>query len=218
MATPSRASSFSAIILAPLLGAGIVACRGNEGPPGNPGQQGPVGPPGATGPAGATGPTGAAGLDGREGGTPFFLSNLQSAVLQYGDLDNTIELGQHRIIAPEAGTLLARVYFSGAVTKRADARRCLVRVSLRRDQAAVALAAQSAGILEGAVGQAQEVSVGGTLAARIDVTAGERVLLRVELAKGDPDCAPVGAAGPTQIAQILGQIEVQLFRVPLATE
>lgn len=167
------------------------------------------------GPTGAVGPTG---MPGAEGGTPFYVTQLQSRPLQYGDMDNVLEVFQQRLVAPENGVFLVRLYFSGTVTKRADGASCLVQVSVRKDQDPLPILTQNVGILDGPIGQRLEVSVGGTLAARMDVTAAQSTLFRFEIRKADADCAPAGAGGATQIAQIFGQLEVQYFRRELSTQ
>jgi len=195
----------------------LIGCKGGEGPAGNPGPQGPPGPTGAAGAAGDRGVDGMPGMAGAEGGTPFLLTQLVARPLQYGDADNVLELFNQQLVAPAAGTLILRVYTTGVVAKRQDATSCQVEVSLRRDQQPLPLVAQSLGIVDGPASRL-EVSVGATLAARVDVAQGDRLLLHVELKKKDPACAPVGAAGPTQIAQIYAQLEAQFFRVALPTQ
>lgn len=210
-AIPARAT----LILAALTAHG---CRGAEGATGNPGPQGPSGPTGATGATGAPGRDGDPGDPGREGGTPYLLSNLVARPLQYGDGDNTLELAQQTLVGPEAGALVVRLYAHGVVAKRDDATSCRVEVSLRRDQQTLPLVAQQVGIVDAPRVGRLETTVGLTLATRIDVAAGERLTLHVEVRRADPACAPPGAAGPTQIAQIFAQLEAQFFRVPIAAQ
>ncbi len=211
------ALSVNALSLATLLLA-APACRGSDGSTGNPGPQGPVGPPGATGPTGASGRDGAPGADGREGGTPALLTNVIARPLQYGDGDNVLELTQQTVVAPERGTLIVRVYAHGVVAKRDDATSCRVTVSLRRDQQTLPLAAQTLGIVDAPRVGRLELSVAATLAAKLELAAGEAVVLHVELQRADPACVPPGAAGPTQVAQIFGQLEAQLHRVELRSQ
>lgn len=218
MATRSRASLSEPLrrlsLVAALIGA-AAGCTGQPGPPGNPGSQGPPGPTGAAGPAGATGATGPTGSGGAGGGPAFLLTNRAMRVLQYGDGDTTLEVLAQRVTAPEAGVLLARAYYSGSVAKRSDGQRCLVSVSLRKNQDALALVNENVGILAGAAGAKTEISVGGVLAARVDVGAGEEVQFHLEIRRADPDCAPAGAGGPEQIAQIFGQLELELLKTAL---
>lgn len=203
---------------ATLVGAALVlcACRGGDGPAGNPGPQGPAGPAGATGMAGMDGDDGMPGRDGLEGGTPALLTNITPRPLQYADADNVLAITQQTVVAPAPGALYVRLYANGVVAKRDDATSCLIEVSIRRDQQVVPLVAQVLGIVDGPRAGRLEVSVGATLATAIDVTEGERIVLHVELRRADPACAPPGAAGPTQIARIFGQLEAQFFRVSLA--
>ncbi|MFO0727390.1 MAG: hypothetical protein U1E65_26670 [Myxococcota bacterium] len=162
---------------------------------------------------GATGPTGP--LGGGAGGVPFLLTNRAAHVLQYGDGDTVLEILSQHLTAPEAGTFVVRAYYSGSVAKRTDGTRCLVEIALRKNQDAVALVRENVGILTAAAGNKLEVSVGGVLAGRIDVTQNEEVQLHLELKKADADCTPAGAGGPEQIAQIFGQLEVELLKTPL---
>lgn len=164
------------------------------------------------GPAGATGPTG---TGGGGAGPAFLLTNRAMRVLQYGDADTTLEVLAQRVTAPEAGVLLVRAYYSGSVAKRSDGQRCLVAVSLRKNQDALALVNENVGILAGAAGAKTEISVGGVLAARVDVAAGEEVQFHLEIRRADPDCAPNGAGGPEQIAQVFGQLELELLKTAL---
>ena len=212
MATLSRASSFNTAIVAAM----ALACA--QGDPGNPGSQGNPGPTGPSGVAGTTGPMGMQGMPGEEGGTRTLLTNPFMGVLQYADQDNVIEIVQQQVIAPGPGALIFRAYFHGTVAKRADGLTCLVTIALRRDQLPAALISQNVGILQGEMGQREEITVGGTLAARADVAGGETVTMRAELSKLSEDCAPMGAAGATQIAQMSVQLEVQHFRRTLATQ
>ena len=177
------------------------------GTPGNPGSQGPPGLQGPTGPVGMPGP---------EGGAPSLLTNPLAREIQYGDGDNVLEIQQHGVMATEDGHLLVRLYFHGSVSKRPQGNTCRVRVGLRRDQEAVYLVHRDVGIWHGPAGERMEVSVGGTLAARLPVGAGESVLFRLEIQRADGDCVPAGAAGATRVAEIVGQLEVQFFRTPLS--
>lgn len=192
------------------------ACSGRAGPTGNPGPEGAPGPTGPAGPAGAQGPTGAQGVEGKEGGTPYLLTNPASRPIQYGDADNVLEVLQQPVRAPDAGALLVRAYVSGTVVKRAMGRSCLVRVRVRKDQDAQPLTAQSLGIVEGPAAERLEHTVATTLITRVDVAAGESLVLRVEADRLDPDCAPAGASGSTQIASLVAQLEVSFFRYVLA--
>lgn len=221
MATPSPRSSsdrggHALAVLALVLG--IVGCRGGDGPAGNPGSQGPQGPPGAVGPTGAPGRDGMDGRDGLEGGTPTLLTNVIPRPLQYGDADNVLEIMQQTLVAPANGAVVVRLYAHGVVAKRDDATSCQVEVSVRRDQQTLPLAAQTVGIVDGPRAGRLEISVGVTLATRLEVTEGERIVLHVEMEKSDPACAPAGAAGPTQIARIFAQLEAQFFRVALPSQ
>jgi hypothetical protein len=167
---------------------------------------------------GPTGDVGQPGRDGREGGTPYLLTPLTSRALQYAHEDGVLEVLQQNIVPEENGVLVVRAYFSGTVTKRVDAPSCLVQVGVRRNDEAIALFSQNVGILDGPVAQRMEVSIGGTLAGRVDVTGGRPELFRVEIRKADAACAPQGVQGPTQIAQIFVQLEVQYFRTQLPTQ
>lgn len=197
----------------------LPCCRGESGEPGNPGPEGPEGPPGmagATGPTGPIGATGPAGVDGREGGTPFLLTNVNSAVLQFGDASSVIEIARQQVVAPEGGALLVRAYLSGTVAKRDGAATCRVTVGLRKDQDVIPLASQNLGIASAPLPGKLEASVAGTLVGRVDVAAGQPVVLRVEMRRFDDDCAQ--GAGATQIAQIFSQLEVGFHRFVLPTQ
>lgn len=213
--SPRAARARGAVLAIALLSA---ACRGGDGPAGNPGPQGPIGPPGATGPAGAPGRDGAPGAAGREGGTPALLTQVIARPLQYGDGDNVLELLHRTVVAPERGALFVRVYVHGVVAKRDDATSCRVTVSLRRDQQTLPVAAQTLGIVDAPRAGRLEVSVAATLAAELDLAAGEAAVLHVEVQRADPACVPAGAGGPTQVAQIFAQLEAQLHRVELGSQ
>lgn len=165
---------------------------------------------------GPLGPVGPAGQDAPE--SAYLLTNLRSSLLQYGDQENVLQVFEQRVGAPAAGTLLVRAHFSGSVTKRAGAARCLVRVQVRRDQETVALAAQNVGILDAPAAERLQTSVSGTLMGSVDLAEGGSTLLRFEIQRADPACAPDGAGGAEQIAQIFGQLEVQFFRGILPTD
>lgn len=199
-----------------------LGCRGKSGPQGNPGPQGDPGPQGEAGPAGPVGPPGPAGMngqdgrDGREGGTPYLVSNPFSRVLQYGDADAVLELGQQTVVAPEDGTLLVRAHFGGTVAKRDGAGLCRVQVGVRKDQDAIQLVSQNVGVREAPVTGKLEVSVGTTLVAQVPVLSGQTVLLRLEMQRFDDECAE--GAGATQIAQIFGQLDLSFHRVLLTSQ
>jgi hypothetical protein len=161
------------------------------------------------------GPLGPPGLDAPD--SAYLLTNLRSGRLQFGDQDNVVQVFEQRVGAPVDGVLVVRAHFSGSVTKRAGATRCLVRVQVRQDQEAVPLFAQNVGVLEGPAAERLQLSVSGTLAGTVALAGGTSTLLRFELQRADPDCAPTGAGGAEQIAQIFGQLDVQLFQTPLPT-
>lgn len=199
-------------------------CTGDPGAPGNPGPQGPPGPMGPVGQTGPMGPAGAPGAAGAEGGTPTLLTNQFSEVIQYAHGDNVRQVFERAVIAPGPGALFARLYYGGSVTKRAaeaneatGAEACLVTVQLRVGDDPVALATRNVGIVDGPRTERMELSVDGTLAGQVAVAGGETVVFRAEIARATPDCAPAGAAGPTQIAQIFAQLEIQFFRFRLPT-
>lgn len=225
MATPFPASSseprgrlFSGAARSAALCFALGACSGDPGPQGNPGPAGAPGPRGPEGPQGVEGPTGPMGPAGRDAPeAAFLLTNLRSSLLQYGDQENVLQVFEQRVGAPADGTFLVRAHFSGSVTKRAGAQRCLVRVQVRRDQETVALAAQNVGVLDGPDTARLQISVSGTLMGTVPVAEGASTLLRFEVQRADPDCAPPGAAGAEQIAQVFGQLEVQFFRGTLPT-
>jgi hypothetical protein len=206
-------------LLAVALALAATACSGDQGPQGNPGPQGDRGPPGATGPAGARGepgPDGRAGLDGREGGTPVYLTPASTPFrgeLQFGDGEQVIELGQLTVTAPGDGALLVRAYVSGTVAKRDGSGFCRVTVAVRRDRDAAPFLRQNVGVFGAPVSGRLDVSVGTTLAGQLPVSAGQEVLLRVELSRFDDQCAD--GAGPTLIAQLAAQLELGFYRVGL---
>jgi hypothetical protein len=194
----------------------VLACRGKIGPQGNPGSEGVEGPAGPAGPAGPPGPIGlpgSDGFDGREGGTPFLLTNPFSRVLQYGDGEAVLELGQQAIIAPEDGSLIVRAHFNGTVAKRDGATLCRVRVGVRQDQEVVQLVSQTLGIQEAPALGRLEVSASASLVGIVPVVQNQAILLRLELQRFDADCAM--GAGATQISQMIGQLDVSFYRVPL---
>jgi hypothetical protein len=164
------------------------------------------------GPMGPEGPIGQSAPD-----SSYLLTNLVSGLVQYGDQDNVLQVFEQRVGVPTAGTLLVRAHFSGSVTKRVGAIRCLVKVQVRRDQEAVPLVAQNVGILEGPTAERTQASVSGTLVGTVTLAEGADTLLRFEIQRADPDCAPPGAAGAEQIAQIFGQLDIQFFRNTLPT-
>lgn len=197
----------------------LAACEGERGEPGNPGPEGPAGPAGAvgaTGPAGPTGPTGAPGRDGREGGTPYLVTNPVSGTIQFGDGDAVQELVQVPVLAPDEGDLTVKAHYSGTVAKRDGSGFCRVEVRVRRDQEPAPFLTQNVGIFGAPVAGRLDVSVGTTLLGVLPVTAGETILLRMEIRRVDPECAD--GAGPTQIAQIFGQLELGFHRVRIPTQ
>lgn len=198
----------------------LCGCKGAPGEPGNPGPEGPEGAPGATGATGATGPQGAQGiqgLPGREGGTPFLLTNRFRRVLQYGDRDATLELAAPvDVVAPDDGELLVRAHYTGTVAKRDGSGFCRVEVRLRLNQDPAPLLAQNLGIFGAPVAGRLDLGVHTTLAGVIPVQAGEVVRMRLELRRVDPECAD--GEGPTQIADMFGQLEISFHRVRLATQ
>lgn len=156
------------------------------------------------------------GQDGREGGTPYLVSNPFSRVLQFGDADAVLELGQQTVVAPEAGTLLVRAHFGGTVAKRDGATVCRVQVGVRKDQDAIQLVSQNVGIREAPAAGKLETTVGASLVGQIPVQAAQSVLLRLEMQRFDDECA--NGAGATQIAQIFGQLDISFHRVPLSAQ
>ena len=165
------------------------------------------------GPTGTQGPGGSTGADGEEGHTPTLLTNNFNAVLQFANGDDVIEVQNQSVLAPGSGGLIVRAYFNGSVAKRAGAPTCLVKVQLRRDQDVAPLDSQTVGIRQGSTAEREEITVGGVLASQVLVAGGDRIVLRVELAKESDECASGG--GATQIAQIVSRLEVQYFRFTL---
>ncbi|MCA9552776.1 MAG: collagen-like protein [Myxococcales bacterium] len=200
--------------------AALVGCKGEAGPAGNPGPEGPAGTPGATGavgPVGPVGPQGATGQPGAEGGTPYLLTNPFRKVLQYGDRDATLELGTPvDVVAPGDGDLLVRAHYTGTVAKRDGSGFCRIEVRLRLNQDPSPLLAQNLGIFGAPVAGRLDLGVHTTLAGVIPVQSGEVVRMRLELRRVDPECAD--GEGPTQIADIFGQLEVGFHRVRIATQ
>jgi collagen triple helix repeat protein len=217
-------SLFAALLLAAssLAIGGCKGDRGEVGPQGNPGSEGPRGPMGPDGPQGPMGAMGLMGMvgpkgqDGREGGTPFLVANPQQKLLTYGDGTDTLEIMRQSVVAPDAGSLLVRAYFSGTVTKRDGGAACRVAVSIRKDQDPVALESQNVGITGAPQAGQLVLGVSTVFASKIDVTANQAVVLHAEMKRLDDDCA--SGAGATQIAQIFAQLDVGFYRVALPSQ
>lgn len=208
--------SWSLSVLAASL---FVACTGDPGQPGNPGPQGDPGPAGATGPQGPIGPTGPegrAGIDGREGGTPFLLTNRFLGTLQFSDRDAVLEIGAVTVVAPDNGGLVVRAHFSGTVAKRDGSGFCRVWVMVRRDREPVPFLRESMGIAGAPAAGRLDLSVATTMAGVVPVAAGQSILLRLEIQRRDEICAD--GAGPTQIAELFGQLDLGFHRFALLTQ
>jgi hypothetical protein len=144
------------------------------------------------------------------------LTNPYDAIIQYGDGDAVMELGRVNAVAPGTGELQVRAYFSGLVAKRDGAARCRVQVRLRRDQDVQPLASDDIGIAGAPLPGKLEISVGTTLAAKVPVTAGQVVALRMEVQRLDSECA--FGAGAERVAQIFGRIEALYSDVDISAQ
>jgi len=147
---------------------------------------------------------------------PALVTNPYQAVIQYGDGDAVMELGRVNAVAPGNGEFLVRAYFSGIVAKRDGAARCRVQVRLRQDQEVDSLAQDDLGVAGAPLPGKVELSVGTTLAAKVSVTAGQVVALRMEAQRLDPECA--FGAGSERVAQIVGRLEVLYSDVPIVAQ
>jgi hypothetical protein len=174
------------------------------------------------------GATGATGLDGREGGTPTLTTPLAQGLLTYGDGTNVIELpvlgmppvSPKKVVAPDTGSLLVRVYFSGSVVKRAMSRSCLISIGLRKDQDPQPFATQLVGVFDASDLDSLEVGISGVLLGAVQVTANQTVQLHVEIQRNDArsSCVPAGTGGGTQYATIQAQYDVSFHRLALTVQ
>jgi hypothetical protein len=197
----------------------VAACKGNPGSAGNPGPQGDPGPrgePGIIGPTGPQGITGDPGAPGVEGGTPVLITNVQSALIQYGDGNQVKEIGRWVIMSPAEGALVIRAHYNGTVAKRDGSGFCRVTIGVRKDQDATQFLSQNIGIFGAPTVGRLDLSIGTTLTGQLLVNTGEQLTLRMEVQRFDDECAD--GLGPTQIAQIFGQLDISFHRYAILTQ
>lgn len=207
------------VVLALSIIAALAACKGEDGPTGNQGSVGPKGPQGPAGAAGTIGGVGAAGMngpDGEEGGTPYLLTNALDGVIQYGDGDNTVELGNVQLVSPIDGGFLVRIHYRGTVAKRDGVGFCRVAIRLMQNDDLNPVLEELVGIHGAPTAGKLEISVGGSMITLVPAPQNQPVRLRVEIQRFDERCAD--GAGPTQIARIAAQIDATFHRFALNTE
>lgn len=195
------------------------ACTGDVGVQGNPGPEGPpgaAGMTGGTGPQGTIGPQGTGGLDGREGGTPYYLSNRIEGVIQFADVGLTKELLQLPVVAPDDGELVIKAHWTGTVAKRDGVGFCRVKVGIRKNQDPTPFLSDDIGIFGAPLAGRLDLGANLTQVGSVTVRQGEVVLLRIELGPADSECA--NGAGSTQIARLFPQLELGFHRVRLTIQ
>ncbi len=201
--------------------AGASACAGDPGVQGNPGPEGPPGAAGSVGGPGAQGeigPQGMAGLDGREGGTPYYLSPrmLEPGTIQFADVGLTQELQQLSVVAPDDGELVIKAHWTGTVAKRDGVGFCRVKIGIRKNQDPTPFLSDDIGIFGAPVAGRLDLATNLTQVGAVAVRRGEVVLLRIELGPADAECA--NGAGSTQIARLFPQLELGFHRVRLTIQ